>query len=95
VVQSHRVPLVTGGGTGIGAADGYAGRGGAPGSLLEVDPTKFEAVHRVNVVGALLTAQAAIPHLLERRGAIVSVASVAGLQAVACRSRTAPRRRRS
>jgi len=58
-----------------------AGRGGAPGSLLEVDPAKFEAVYRVNVVGALLTAQAAIPHLLARRGAIVTVASVAGLRA--------------
>jgi len=143
-VADRRVALVTGGGTGIGAAvarqlavDGYAvavtgrrpepieavageidglaiqadtadgeaaaravaetvdafggldalvlnaGRGGAAGSLLDADPAKFEAVYRVNLLGAFLTARAAIAHLLERRGAIVSVASVAGLQATA------------
>ena len=57
-----------------------AGRGGV-GSLLDADPVVFEDVLRVNVIGAFLTARAAIPHLLERRGAIVAVASVAGLQA--------------
>jgi meso-butanediol dehydrogenase / (S,S)-butanediol dehydrogenase / diacetyl reductase len=143
-VADARVALVTGGGTGIGAAtarrlaaDGYAvavtgrrrepieavaaevgglaiqadtgdadaaartvaetverfggldalvlnaGGGGAPGSLLDVDPARFESVHRVNLLGALVTAKAAIPHLVERRGAIVTVASVAGLQATA------------
>jgi NAD(P)-dependent dehydrogenase (short-subunit alcohol dehydrogenase family) len=54
---------------------------GGPGSLVDVDPDVFESVHRVNVLGALFTARAAIGHLLESRGAIVSVASVAGLQA--------------
>lgn len=57
-----------------------AGAGGA-GSLLDVDPASFDHVLRINVTGAMLTARAAIPHLLERRGAVVSVASVAGLQA--------------
>ena len=57
-----------------------AGRGGS-GSLLDADPATFEDVFRVNVTGAFLTARAAIPHLLERRGAVVSVASVAGLRA--------------
>ncbi len=140
-VSEPRVALVTGGGTGIGAAvarrlatDGYAvavtgrrpepieevaretgglaitadssvladaaravsetvehfggldalvlnaGTGGE-GSLLDLDPETFERVHRVNVTGAFLTARAAIPHLLDRRGAIVSIASVAGLRA--------------
>jgi NAD(P)-dependent dehydrogenase (short-subunit alcohol dehydrogenase family) len=142
VVIHHGVALVTGGGTGIGAAtarwlaaDGYAvavtgrrreplealaaeidclalpgdaadpsaagaavaatverfgrldavvlnaGGGGAPGSLLDVDPAAFVEVHRVNVVGALTTAQAALEALLEHRGAIVAVSSVAGLRA--------------
>lgn len=54
---------------------------GGEGTVLDVDPAVFEHVYRVNVLGALLTARAAIRHLLESRGAIVSVASVAGLQA--------------
>jgi NAD(P)-dependent dehydrogenase (short-subunit alcohol dehydrogenase family) len=142
VTQCHKVALVTGGGTGIGAAtarrlaaegwavavtgrrpeplealadelgalalpgdvreradaeaavaatverfgglDGLvlnAGRGGAPGSLLEVDPDGFADVHRVNVLGALVTARAAIRPLLERKGAVVAVSSVGGLRA--------------
>jgi meso-butanediol dehydrogenase / (S,S)-butanediol dehydrogenase / diacetyl reductase len=59
-----------------------AGIGGS-GNLLELDPKTFERVLRVNVTGAFLMARAAIPHLLERRGAIVSVSSVSGLRAAA------------
>jgi meso-butanediol dehydrogenase/(S,S)-butanediol dehydrogenase/diacetyl reductase len=136
-----RVALVTGGGTGIGAAtarrlaaDGYAvvvtGRRPAPirevaaeigglavvadtgveadaeravsetvgrfggldalvlnagiggdGSLVDLAPATFEDVFRVNVAGAFLMARAAISHLHERRGSLVSIASVAGLRA--------------
>jgi len=54
---------------------------GGEGSLLELDPETFENVFATNVTGAFLMARAAIPHLLERRGAIVSVASVAALRA--------------
>lgn len=139
--DGSRVALVTGGGTGIGAAtarrlaaDGYAvavtGRRSEPieaiaeelgglavvadtgveadaaravaetverhggldalvlnagiggeGTLLDVTPATFEDVFRVNVTGAFLTARAALPHLLARRGAIVAVSSVAGLRA--------------
>ena len=57
-----------------------AGVGGV-GSLLDLEPESFEEVLRVNVTGAFLTARAAIPHLLERRGAIVSIASVSALRA--------------
>jgi meso-butanediol dehydrogenase / (S,S)-butanediol dehydrogenase / diacetyl reductase len=57
-----------------------AGIGGA-GSLLDADPEVFERVVRVNLTGAFLVARAAIPQLLERRGSIVSVASVAALRA--------------
>ena len=68
----------------FGGLDGLvlnAGRGGAPGSLLEVDPDGFADVHRVNVLGSLVTAKAAIRPLLERKGALVAVSSVAGLRA--------------
>jgi NAD(P)-dependent dehydrogenase (short-subunit alcohol dehydrogenase family) len=58
-----------------------AGGGGAPGSIVDVDAAGFAEVHRVNVVGALVTAQAAIGALLDRQGAIVAVSSVAGLRA--------------
>ena len=57
-----------------------AGVGGV-GSLHDLEPDVFEEVLRVNVTGAFLTARAAIPHLLERRGAIVSIASVSALRA--------------
>jgi NAD(P)-dependent dehydrogenase (short-subunit alcohol dehydrogenase family) len=57
-----------------------AGSGGG-GTLLDMAPSTFERVHATNVRGAFLIARAAIPHLLERRGAIVSVSSVAGLRA--------------
>ena len=150
-----RVALVTGGGTGIGAAvarrlaaDGYAvavtGRRAGPvedvaretgglalvadtgvradtervvaatvdrfggldalvlnagiggeGSLLDLDPETFDRVYRVNVTGAFLMARAAIPHLLERRGAFVTIASVAALRAAPRALRTARRRPRS
>lgn len=67
----------------FGRLDGLvlnAGRGGI-GNLLDVDPEVFAEVHRVNVGGALVTARAAIGALLETRGAIVTVSSVAGLRA--------------
>jgi NAD(P)-dependent dehydrogenase (short-subunit alcohol dehydrogenase family) len=54
---------------------------GGEGSLLDLAPATFEDVFRVNVTGAFLMARAAIARLHERRGAIVSIASVAGLRA--------------
>ncbi len=57
-----------------------AGTGGE-GSLLDLEPSVFEQVFTTNVTGAFLVARAAIPHLLEGQGAIVSIASVAGLRA--------------
>jgi len=68
----------------FGGLDGLvlnAGRGEAPGSLLDVDPDAFADVHRVNVLGSVVTARAAIRPLLERKGALVAVSSVAGLRA--------------
>jgi meso-butanediol dehydrogenase / (S,S)-butanediol dehydrogenase / diacetyl reductase len=54
---------------------------GGEGSLLDLAPGTFEDVFRVNVTGAFLMARAAISHLHERRGAIVSISSVAALRA--------------
>ncbi len=45
---------------------------GGEGSLLDLDPAVFERVFATNVTGAFLVARAAISHLLEARGAIVS-----------------------
>ena len=59
-----------------------AGRGGE-GSLLDLDPVVFEQVFATNVTGAFLVARAAIPHLIGARGAIVTIASIAGMRATA------------
>lgn len=67
----------------FGRLDGLvlnAGVGGT-GSLLDADPDAFAGVVATNLTGAFLVARAAIRLLLEARGAIVTVASVAGLRA--------------
>jgi meso-butanediol dehydrogenase / (S,S)-butanediol dehydrogenase / diacetyl reductase len=67
----------------FGGLDGLvlnAGVGGE-GSLVDLSPAAFEEVLRTNVIGSFLMARAAISHLYERSGSIVSVASVAGLRA--------------
>ncbi|HET6848896.1 MAG TPA: SDR family NAD(P)-dependent oxidoreductase [Gaiellales bacterium] len=51
------------------------------GDVVEQDPDGWDEVLRVNLTGFYLTARAALPHLVERRGAVVAVSSVAGLQA--------------
>ncbi|MFF1867798.1 SDR family NAD(P)-dependent oxidoreductase [Kitasatospora herbaricolor] len=53
------------------------GRGGAVGDLSAED---WEAVMRINVTGPFLLQKAALPHLLESRGAVVAVASVSALR---------------
>ncbi|MFE1881312.1 SDR family NAD(P)-dependent oxidoreductase [Streptomyces diastatochromogenes] len=53
------------------------GRGGAVGDLSLAD---WDEVMRTNVTGPLLLLRAAIPHLLESRGAVVGVASVSALR---------------
>jgi meso-butanediol dehydrogenase / (S,S)-butanediol dehydrogenase / diacetyl reductase len=54
---------------------------GAGGAVLEQTLERFNRVVQTNLTGAFLVAQAALPHLLEARGAIVTVASLAGLRA--------------
>ncbi|GAA0499689.1 SDR family oxidoreductase [Streptomyces sp. NPDC046215] len=53
------------------------GRSGAVGDLSVED---WEAVMRTNVTGPFLLQRAALPHLLEARGSVVAVASVAALR---------------
>ncbi|MFN8225038.1 MAG: SDR family oxidoreductase [Gaiellales bacterium] len=59
-----------------------AGTGG-DGSLRQLAPETWEAVLRTNLTGPFLIARAAIDELVARRGAIVTVASAAGLRASA------------
>ncbi|MEW2613514.1 SDR family oxidoreductase [Streptomyces sp. NPDC047880] len=68
--------------TAYGRLDGLVlnagiGRGGAVGDLSLED---WDEVMRTNVTGPLLLLRAAIPHLLEARGAVVAVASVSALR---------------
>ena len=69
--------------TRIGGLDALvcnAGIGGE-GSLRDLDPGTWDDVLRTNLTGAFLMCRAAIDHLAERRGGIVTVSSAAGLRA--------------
>jgi meso-butanediol dehydrogenase / (S,S)-butanediol dehydrogenase / diacetyl reductase len=50
------------------------------GSVLTQTPEGWDEVLRTNVTGAFLICRAALPHLIERRGAIVAVSSAAAFQ---------------
>jgi NAD(P)-dependent dehydrogenase (short-subunit alcohol dehydrogenase family) len=54
---------------------------GDSGPILEETLERWEETLRINLTGAFLTTQLALPHLIERRGAIVNVASVNGVLA--------------
>jgi NAD(P)-dependent dehydrogenase (short-subunit alcohol dehydrogenase family) len=54
---------------------------GASGAVTEQTLERWSAVLATNLTGAFLACQAALPSLLETRGAIVTVASLAGLRA--------------
>jgi 3-oxoacyl-[acyl-carrier protein] reductase len=54
---------------------------GAYGPFLEMNPDDVEAMIDINLKGTLYTARFTLPHLIERRGDFVSLASVAGLRA--------------
>jgi NAD(P)-dependent dehydrogenase (short-subunit alcohol dehydrogenase family) len=69
-----------------GRIDVLVNNAGAPfsmahGDIEEIDPTEFERVMQINVLGTFLMSQAVAPHMRARRwGRIVSIASVAGRQ---------------
>jgi meso-butanediol dehydrogenase / (S,S)-butanediol dehydrogenase / diacetyl reductase len=48
-------------------------------ALLDESLERWEETLRINLTGAFLTTQLALPHLIERRGAVVNVASVNGV----------------
>lgn len=57
------------------------GIGGPPGSAVDVDPDGWDAGLRVNITSMMLMAKYAIPQMRKlRAGAIVNIASVAGLR---------------
>ncbi len=55
---------------------------GLVGSIEETERADFERLLRVNVEGTYLVTRAAMPRLLEAKGSIVNIGSVAGLVAV-------------
>ena len=52
---------------------------GAGGPIADVDPEDFERVIEVNLLGAWRTIRAALPHVTERRGYVLPIASLAAL----------------
>jgi NAD(P)-dependent dehydrogenase (short-subunit alcohol dehydrogenase family) len=54
---------------------------GDSGPLLDESLERWEETLRINLTGAFLTTQLALPHLIERRGAVVNVASINGVLA--------------
>lgn len=67
----------------FGRLDGLVLNAGVitPGGVAELSVADWSAMVSVNLTGAFLVAKAALGHLIESRGAIVSVASVAALRA--------------
>ena len=62
---------------GVDALVNNAGIGNAA-TGLEETPEQWDDVLRVNLSGAFYMAQAALPHMLERRGSIVNISSTSG-----------------
>lgn len=52
-----------------------------PGNVLDISLEDWKATIDTNLTGAFLLSRAALPHLLESRGAIVAVGSIAAAQA--------------
>jgi meso-butanediol dehydrogenase / (S,S)-butanediol dehydrogenase / diacetyl reductase len=69
----------------FGRLDGLVLNAGiiAPGGVAGLSAEDFTEMVAINLTGPFLVAKAALPHLLEARGAIVSVASIAALRAAA------------
>lgn len=54
---------------------------GAFGSVLEIDPEAFKTVVDVNLMGVFYTVRAALPSIIERRGYVLVVSSLAAFAA--------------
>lgn len=56
-----------------------AGISGMPAPVATIDPAEFEDVIEVNLLGVWRTVRAALPHVVERRGYVLPIASVAAI----------------
>ncbi|MEA2445479.1 MAG: hypothetical protein QOJ12_2771 [Thermoleophilales bacterium] len=65
---------------GVDALVNNAGVGDS-GTVLEESLESWERTLRINLTGAFLATQQALPHLIERRGSVVNVSSINGLLA--------------
>ena len=52
---------------------------GTPGFVRTMDPASFERVIEVNLIGVWRTIRACLPHIIERRGYVLPVASMAAI----------------
>ena len=52
---------------------------GATGSVLSIDPAAFDRVIEVNLLGVWRTVRACLSHVIDRRGYVLSIASVAAI----------------
>jgi NAD(P)-dependent dehydrogenase (short-subunit alcohol dehydrogenase family) len=62
---------------GIDVVIANAGISGPPAPVATIDPKAFERVIEVNLLGVWRTVRAALPHVVERRGYVLPIASVA------------------
>jgi NAD(P)-dependent dehydrogenase (short-subunit alcohol dehydrogenase family) len=62
---------------GIDVAVAGAGIVGTAGAMADIDPADFERVLEVNLLGVCRTIRAALPHVVERRGYLLPIASIA------------------
>ena len=65
-----------------GRLDGVVANAGVmrDGAVLDLSPQDWDATVQTNLTSVFLLAKAALPHLIEARGALVTVASVAALR---------------
>jgi NAD(P)-dependent dehydrogenase (short-subunit alcohol dehydrogenase family) len=64
---------------GIDVVVANAGISGTPAPVATIDPDEFERVIEINLLGVWRTVRAALPHVIERRGYVLPIASVAAI----------------
>jgi NAD(P)-dependent dehydrogenase (short-subunit alcohol dehydrogenase family) len=64
---------------GIDVVIANAGISGTPAPVATIAPAEFEQVIEVNLLGVWRTVRAALPHVVERRGYVLPIASVAAV----------------
>jgi NAD(P)-dependent dehydrogenase (short-subunit alcohol dehydrogenase family) len=64
---------------GVDVVIANAGISGEPATVATIDPAEFERVIEINLIGVWRTVRAALPQVVERRGYVLPIASVAAL----------------